>query len=145
NQFTFATTDPERIRGEFVGARYLRVLGLTPMRGRDFEPGIDSAAGGVRQAILSYSLWNRRFNADPNILGRTVMVDREPYVVIGIAPQFFNGLTGTADVFLPIKARAAADLAEAQSHEFWMVARRAPGVSEAQASTEVQALGGRLN
>jgi hypothetical protein len=40
-QFTFGSTDPERVRGEFVGARYLRVLGLAPMRGRDFEPAVD--------------------------------------------------------------------------------------------------------
>jgi predicted permease len=145
NQFTFSTTDPERVRGEFVGARYLRVLGLTPARGRDFEPSVDSVAGGVRQAILSYSLWNRRFNADPSIIGRTVAVDREPYVVIGIAPQFFNGLTGSADVFLPIKARDAGDLEQAQSHEFFMVARRAPGVTDAQAIAAVQTLGARLN
>lgn len=145
DQVTFSATDPERITGEAVGARYLRVLGLSPMRGRDFEPSVDSAAGNVRQTILSYSLWNRRFNADPSIIGRTVSIDREPYVVVGIAPQFFRGLSGDADVFVPITARTAEDLNQPQSHEFWMVARRAPGVTDAQATAAVKVLGDRIN
>jgi predicted permease len=142
-QFTFSATDPERVRGEAVGAGYLRALGLRPIRGRDFEPSVDSATG-VRQTILSYSLWNRRFNADPNIVGRTVAIDREPYVVVGIAPQFFNGLTGNADLFLPITARDAASLDQPMSHEFYMVARRAPGITEAQAIAAVKTIGGQL-
>lgn len=144
-QFTFGATEPERIRGEYVGARYLRVLGLAPIRGRDFEPSVDSMPGGVRQTILSYSLWNRRFNADPSIVGKTVTIDREPYLVIGITPQFFNGLTGNADLFVPVKARDAGDLAEARSHEFYMVARRARGVSETQAIAAVRVLGARID
>src|SRR5262249_48907670 len=92
-----------------------------------------------------YALWNRRFNADPKIIGQTVSIDRQPYVVIGIAPQFFKGLSGNADLFLPIKARPAGDLNGAQSHEFWMVARRAPVVSDAQATAAVRLLGARIN
>ena len=133
------------MRGEFVGARYLRVLGLAPMRGRDFEPSVDSMPGDVRQTILSYSLWSRRFNADPAIIGHTVVIDRQPYLVIGIAPQFFKGLSGDADLFVPIKSRPVGDLDGPQSHEFWLVARRAPGVSVAQATTAVRLLGARVN
>ena len=142
-QFTFSATDPERVRGEVVGARYLRVLGLRPIRGRDFEPSVDSVTG-VRQTILSYALWNRRFNADPSIVGRTVVIDREPYLVVGIAPQFFSGLSGNAELFLPITSREASDLEQPMSHEFFLVARRASAVTQAQATAAVKTIGVQL-
>ncbi len=145
SQFTFGATDPERVAAEVVGARYFRTLGVPVIRGRDFDPSIDAAAGAPRQVILSYALWDRRFNADPAIIGRTVDVDRLPWVVIGVAPREFKGLTGQAQLFVPITSRSAEDLNQPQSHEFGLVARRKPGVTAAQAAAEVRALGPRIS
>ena len=144
-QFTITGGDVERISGENVGATLFRTLGLSPIRGRDFDPGVDAHAGAARQVILSYRLWDRRFNADPAVVGRTIDLDREPYTIIGVAPRDFAGLSGQAEVFVPITARPAEDLEQAQSHEFWMVARRAPGVSVEQSVAAVKLLGSRVN
>jgi putative ABC transport system permease protein len=144
-QVTITSGDVELIRGETVSASYFRTLGLAPSRGRDFALGVDAHAGAAPQVILSDALWQRRYNADPDIVGKIIDLDRKPYTIIGVAPPGFTGLTGQGQLFTPITARSAADLSEAQSHEFFMVARRATGVSESQAETAVTLLGKRIN
>lgn len=143
--FTITSGDVELIRGEATGATYLRTLGMVPLLGVDFDRGVDAHGGAAPQAILSWALWTRRFNADPSIVGRTIDLDRTPYTIIGIAPRGFQGLTGQADLFVPITARSAGDLNEAQSHEFSLVARRQPGVTVAQAESEMRTLGARID
>jgi putative ABC transport system permease protein len=145
-RFTVTSGDVELVQGEFVGARYLRTLGLAPVRGRDFDPAIDAHAGAERQAIISSALWQRRYNADPSIVGKTLDLDRKPYTVVGIAPAGFRGLTGQGEVFVPITTRPAEDLDEhqAQDHEFYMVARRKPDIGVATATTAVKLLGARV-
>jgi putative ABC transport system permease protein len=144
-RFTVTGGQVELLQGEFVGARYLRTLGLAPVRGHDFDPGIDAHAGAERQAIISYALWQRRYGADPNIVGKTVDIDRNPYVVVGVAPAGFRGLTGQGEVFIPITTRSASDLDEqAHYHEFYMVARRKPDVGVAAAISAVKLLGVRV-
>ena len=133
------------LRGEFVSATYFRTLGLTPIRGRDFALDVDAHAGAATEVIISDALWQRRYNADPSIVGKIVDLDRKPYTIIGVAPLGFSGLTGQAEFFIPITTRSAADLSEAQSHEFFMVARRAPGVTEMQAESAVAVLGNRIS
>jgi putative ABC transport system permease protein len=156
-RFTITTGQVELIHAEFVGAHYLRTLGLAPVRGRDFDPSIDAHAGAERQVIMSYSLWQRRYNADASIVGktvdlsdlgeswRTVTSSRNPYTVVGVAPDGFRGLTGQADAFIPITTRPAKDLVEqSQSHEFFMVARRKPDIGVAAATGAVTLLGVRV-
>ncbi|HEY5061875.1 MAG TPA: ABC transporter permease, partial [Gemmatimonadaceae bacterium] len=145
-RFTLTSGDVELIDGEFVGARYLRTLGLAPTLGRDFDPRIDAHAGAERQVIISYALWQRRYNADPSIVGKTLSLDRNPYVVIGVAPAGFRGLSGQGEVLVPITTRPAEDLDEqqAQYHEFYMVARRKPGIGVAAATAAVKLLGVRV-
>lgn len=144
-QTTLTSDDPERLSGELVGARYFELLGIPLQRGRAFDPAIDAGPDAPRQVIISDALWQRRFNADPSIVGRVVDIDRQPWVVIGVAPAEFTGLTGEAQLFMPITTRSARDLAGAQSHEFFAVGRRKPGVTAAQAQAEMTALGKRIN
>jgi putative ABC transport system permease protein len=144
-QYTITSGDVEFIRGEATGATYFRTLGLAPSYGVDFDRGIDAHAGAPRQVIISSAFWMRRFNADPNVMGKTIDLDRQPYTIIGIAPAGFQGLTGQAEIFVPITARPAQDLAEAQSHEFSLVARRRAGITDGQAASEVRILGKVVN
>jgi len=144
-QVSLTSGDVELIRGEFVGATYLRTLGLTLTRGRDFDPSLDAAPGAPRQAIISTALWQRRYNRDPAIVGTTIDVNRDPYLIVGVAPSDFMGLTGQADIFLPVTTRSSEDLGQAQSHEFSLVARRKPGVTVEQAASATSLLGQRVN
>ena len=101
-QLTLTSGDVERIDGEYVSASYLRTLGLVPERGRDFDRSLDAHTGAPHEAIISYALWQRRFNADPSIIGRGIDIDREPWTIIGVGPRDFRGISGEADVFLPV-------------------------------------------
>lgn len=133
------TSDPvELVRGELVSASYLRTLGLTPLRGRDFDAAVDAQPGAAAEVMLSEALWRRRYNTDPTIVGRTMDIDGVSHVVIGVAPAGFRGLTGEGELFIPITARSAAIVASTRS---FMVARRKPGVDDARLHTAVAALG----
>lgn len=143
SQFTLTSGDVERVTGEYVGASYLRVLGLSPSRGRDFDRALDAHPGGPRQAIVSYALWQRRFGADPSVIGRAVDVEREAWTIIGVGPSGFRGLSGQADIFLPAMTEPA-DRLSAAWFPFWLVGRRAPGVTAGEAAAAVRVLGTRV-
>jgi predicted permease len=80
--------DPVEVRGEIVSWDFLPLLGVQPIVGRGFEPGDEDA--GARTAILSYPFWTTRFGGDASIVGRTISLDRESYLVVGVAPEGFN-------------------------------------------------------
>jgi putative ABC transport system permease protein len=144
-QVTLTSGDVERIPAEYVSATYLRLLGLAPSRGRDFDPSIDAHPGAPKQTIISYALWQRRYNADPSIVGRTIDIDRQVWTIIGVGPRDFHGLSGQADVLLPVTTQSADELLQPQSHWLWLVGRRAPGVTESQAASATAALGLRVS
>jgi putative ABC transport system permease protein len=119
------------------------VLGLSPARGRDFDAALDGHVGAPHELIVSYALWQRRFNADPSIIGRIIDVDREPWTIIGVGPSGFRGLSGQADILLPAMTEPPVRLGP-QWYPFWLVARRAPGVTVQQAVAATTALGVRV-
>ncbi|HEY7394041.1 MAG TPA: ADOP family duplicated permease, partial [Gemmatimonadaceae bacterium] len=141
SQYTVTSGDVELIRGEQVGATYLRTLGVVPARGRDFERTVDDHPNAERQTIISRAFWERRYNADPDIVGKTIDLDGKPFTIIGITPDGFAGLTGRAEVFVPITTRSAEDLSEIDSHEFYALGRRKAGVTLGAAVSAVSALG----
>ena len=134
----------EQVGAEHVGAAYLRTLGLGTQLGRDFDLRIDAHPGAERQVILSDALWQRRYNADPTIIGQTIELEREPYLIIGVAPSGFQGLSGRGELFVPITTRSAESLAESESHEFYLIGRRRSGIDATTAMAGVQLLGTRL-
>jgi putative ABC transport system permease protein len=76
---------PVRLEGAEVSASFFDVLRVQPFLGRAFVAG-ENEPGHDRIAILGYALWRDRFGADPGVVGRTISLDREPYVVVGVAP-----------------------------------------------------------
>lgn len=95
---------PERIYVANVSANYFDVLGIRPMLGRFFLPEEEAREGGVPYIVLSYSLWQTRFAGDPEILGKSIELARNPVTVIGVAPPgFINAMPGVADdAWLPL-------------------------------------------
>jgi putative ABC transport system permease protein len=79
---------PEALKGARVSGNFLEVLGVRPVAGRSFAAGEDRP-GGPPVALISSSLWRRRFGGDPQIAGRTVTIDATPYTVIGVLPAGF--------------------------------------------------------
>jgi putative ABC transport system permease protein len=83
------TDEPERIQAGRVSTNFFSVIGIKPALGRDFLPEEDELKSG-RVVILSQSVWRRRFNADPSLIGRTITLNDLPYTVIGILPPEFR-------------------------------------------------------
>jgi hypothetical protein len=78
--------DPERLRGWMVSASVFSILRVVPMLGRTFDPEEDRKP----VAMISESLWRRRFGADRGILGRAVTLNAADYIVIGVLPAGFQ-------------------------------------------------------
>jgi putative ABC transport system permease protein len=135
----------ERVPMEVVDARYLPTLGIRPALGRSFARDEDSHPDGPRVAIISDALWSRRFGADPRVLGRTLDVNAEPYTIVGVLPRDFHGLSGKADLLLPLKSQRAAGLDEAWRHNYGLIARLKPGVTPERARDVVRQLGARVD
>jgi len=126
---------PERFEGQSVSASYFRVLGVSPMMGRDFQPA-DDRLNGARVAILSYGLWQRRFGGDRSIVGRQITLDDNLFAVIGVMPGAFeNVLAPAAELWSPMQY----DLSQGRAwgHHLRMVGRLRPGVDLDQARREL--------
>ena len=94
----------EHVSGESVTANFFTALGVRPLLGRVFETQDDSTQGGRHAAVLSDAFWRRRFQADPSILGTTILYKETPYTVVGVAQPGFSGVEAEAsiDVWVPV-------------------------------------------
>ncbi len=144
DQYTLTDGASERVYGELVGARYLATLGVRLANGLDFPAATDAHGGAPRMVIISHALWSRRYNSDPAIVGRTVDILGNPYDIVGVLPPSFRGLSGRAEVLVPIATRDPEDLAEPWSLQFSLVARLKPGVTIEAARSEAVLLGRRV-
>lgn len=90
---------PQRIHTLRVSASYLSVIGTKPALGRDFLPEEDQP-GARRAAILGDGLWKRRFGAQRDVIGHSILLDKNDYTVVGVMPADFE--LDPADVYLPI-------------------------------------------
>jgi predicted permease len=145
---TFVASDEsERILTEFVSAPYFSLLGMSPARGRVFQPDEDVVARPAQVVVLSDGLWKRRFGADPQIVGRTLTLccAARQYTVIGVMAPGFKGLTDTAELWMPFAMYAPPSvMAERGSRGFAGLARLKPGVSLAAAQSEMDGISRQL-
>ena len=81
--------EPEALTGQTVSAEFLPLLGVQPFMGRAFTAEED-LPNAERVVILSYGLWQRRFGRDPDILGRTIELNANPYQIVGVMPEGFT-------------------------------------------------------
>jgi putative ABC transport system permease protein len=139
--------DPERARAEFIDSRYLSVLGLSPQLGRDIRPEEDAKPGVAPLVLISHAMWQRRFGGDPNVIGRSLGLNAIPHTIIGVLPPGFHGLTGEAELWVPLlsSSNPYGSFDNPQSHSFYLVARRKPNVSIAQAQADTELCGQRIN
>jgi predicted permease len=141
---------PEIALAGLVTADYFTVLGVHPALGRGFRADEAAGAGAHAVAVLSNSLWRRRFGADPAIVGRSVSLNRNAYVVIGVAPAAFLGSYGgiAQDLWVPVSQQpqlaAGGDQVSAGSYPVQITARLRPGVTQAAAQAELDVLARQL-
>jgi predicted permease len=136
------TVELDNIQTSLVTANYWNVLEVKPALGRFFtededrNPNSAETAGSL--AVLSYSFWERQFGHDPDVLGRTVLVNRSPCRVIGIAPRGFFGVAvgGEPDLWLPLISFSLPGWLNERHGRFTdHLARLKPGLSREQAQT----------
>jgi predicted permease len=131
------TEQPEAIEYAAVSPNYFGVFGVGSQLGRVFEAGEDQP-GHDHVAILSHRLWERRFGSDPSVVGRTVRLNREDYVVVGVMGADFRLLGFTPQLWTPLTLTAVDQSAEARKERsLYLFARLAPGVTLGQARAEM--------
>ena len=86
-----SSSEPERLDGQRVNAGFFRVLGVAPAFGRGLSAA-DDRSGGAHTVVISDRLWRRRFAADPNVIGRHVSLNDDPYTIIGVMPADFENV-----------------------------------------------------
>jgi putative ABC transport system permease protein len=136
---------PENIIGTDVSWNMLETMGVQPALGRDFTAADDtpSANGTV---LLSWSLWKRRFGADPSILNQTIYLSAKPYTVIGVMPESFAFPEPNIQMWTPVyHEKPAKIMAMIDSHMFSVVGRLKPGVTPAQGLADVSLISRRLH
>jgi predicted permease len=140
------------IWGQLVTGNYFDVLRVKPILGRTFAPDEDKTPGAQAVVVLGHSLWQRRFAADQNIVGKTVDLNGRAYNVIGIAPESFKGTKFglSLDFWAPMMMAEELDrspkmLSSRNSHWMNVFARLKPGVSQAQASAALSVIAQGLN
>jgi putative ABC transport system permease protein len=124
---------PQQVQGVHVSADYFAMLGAPVVAGRTFAAEEDSPNGG-HVTVLSYGLWQSRYGGNPNLVGSTIPLDGQPYLVVGIIGPGFVTETPT-DLWVPfqfdLNARDMADF-------FTVAARLKPGVTIAQANAQLR-------
>ncbi len=137
--FLLGGDQPATIGGAKATANFFDVLGVRAYLGRTFAPGED-AVGAPKVAMLSYGFWQRQYNGDRAILGRTIVLNGTPATVIGVLPERFTfARQSAADVWTPID-RGAPQREQRGNHWLNVVARLAPSATIASASRDLSAV-----
>ena len=136
------STDAVPLRVGRVTARYFDVFGVKALLGRTFADGEDTP-GKEHVVVLSHALWQRQFGADPRLVGATILLDSEPFTVIGVLPADGAFDRGAAQIWRPVALQSLN-----QNWDYrWLnasFARLKPGVSLEQARTEMEGIGKRI-
>jgi predicted permease len=133
--------EPERLTGVPVSDNFFDVLGVTPLLGRTFTTE-ECAWNGPKAVMLGYPLWERRFNRDLRIVGTSLVINNEPYTVVGVLSASFDFATIFApgsrfDLYFPF---ALSPETNRWGNTMAMIGRLKPGATAAQAQAEIRVL-----
>jgi len=141
------TGDPESVTGIRVSPEFFSILRVQPMVGRIFLPE-ENQAGRGHVVVLSQSFWQTHFASDPNIVGRTILLDNLSYNVVGVIPTRSVFPTSSdpkaqPQLWTPL-AWTDADRAVRGNHNYLVIARLSPGADVKQAGAEMSTISSRL-
>jgi predicted permease len=131
---------PEFVNSANVSWNLLATLGVQPVLGRGFTPA-DDQPGGTPTTVLSWSLYKRRFNADPAILGKSIHLNQREYQVVGVLPEWFHYPSPQIELFTPYREEESVkNVASHYAKASEAIARLKPGASITQAMEETNAI-----
>jgi hypothetical protein len=139
---------PQVVWGQLVSGNFFSMLGVQPALGRTFLPEEDQTPGKYPVMLISYSLWQRTFAADPGIIGKQVELSGRRFTIIGVTPKSFSGvdLWFRPDGHLPVMMTAAVspegndNLTHRSYRGCNLLGRFKPGVTIAQAQSEMNVI-----
>jgi putative ABC transport system permease protein len=133
--------EPRKVQGARLTSNVLSVLGAAPMLGRNFTLDEDRT-GNERVVILSYRMWRSLFASDPNVLDKTITLDRKPYTVVGVMGKDFvfpiKTQLDASELWVPMAFTEEERKSVGDNFDYNIVARLKPGVSLAQARADVE-------
>lgn len=137
--------EPERLSGVPVSDNFFDVLGVQPQLGRVFNTE-EGRWNGPKAVLVSHGLWQRRFNANPGIVGTALTLNAEAYTVVGVLPAAFDFSSVFApgnhfDLYLPFPLSPETNR---RGNTMAMIGRTKPGVSADQAQAEIRVLAGQI-
>jgi putative ABC transport system permease protein len=145
----------EYLFGQVASGNYFNALGAGMSQGRAFAPSDDAQPDQSPVVVLSHSCWERRFASDPGMVGKTIILQGQPFTVIGVTARGFVGTTPDAPSFwVPLMMRDRLIQAGGWGHKQWFTDRNtevftllgtlATGVTLGQAAAEIQLVTSRL-
>jgi len=144
--------EPQRVRGGFVSDNFFKVAGVEPAIGRGFIPGKDDVEGAERVCVVQHQTWQGLFGGDPKLLGSSLILNNEPFTVVGILPPGFRFPFDEIEVWMPYhtwpvyrSVAAEGGLTERQSGLVAGIGRMKGGVTLEQAETEFKGIMARLS
>jgi predicted permease len=133
-----------------VSGQYFEVVGIKPFLGRLLQRADDDHPGASQAAVISWSAWKSQFDADPNIVGTTVRINKQPYTIVGVTPEGFYGTEKILqpDIFVPMANEASlggVDWLESRSAtNVWSIVRIKDGVTMPQVQAELETISARI-
>ncbi len=134
--------EPEKIDAYSVTASFFPVLGVKPVLGHSILPEEDKP-GANKVVMISHSLWQQRYGGQRNVVGRELLLNGEKYTVVGITPAGFQFLDSHVGLWVPMSFTSES-LAERGNHYLTVVARMKPGITLAQANSDIQTIQQRI-
>jgi predicted permease len=133
--------DAEKISGQSVSPNFFDLLGIQPIAGRTFRAEDATATDQPHVVMLSERLWQRRFGGDPTLVGRTITIDGDPLLVVGIVPADFQFLN-ESEMWTPWLPRRTPE--QRRMHYLRVVGRLRPGVSVEQADADMTGIAAQI-
>ena len=136
--------------GYQVSGQYFEVVGIKPFLGRLLQRADDDHPGASQAAVLSWSAWKSDFGADPDIVGKTLRLNKQPYTVVGVTPENFYGTEkfGQTELFVPMANQASLDevnwLESRKDQNVYSIVRLKDGVTMPQVQADLNAIAARI-
>jgi predicted permease len=142
--------NPQQIWIYEATGNYFDVLGVKPYLGRLFHNSDDRGPGSNPYIVLSYAFWHDRFHGDTGVVGRTVLLNKHAFTILGVAPPEFRGteLIFSPSLWAPVVDQAELDgmysLDGRTDRSFWLIGRVKPQLAVAEAESDLNRIGGEL-
>jgi predicted permease len=133
---------PDTVAGTFVSANAFALVGTRPMLGRDFTSS-DDAPGAAAVIVLGAGLWESRYGRDPSVLGRSIVANGAPAVIVGVIPDR-SGFPSTAQIWLPLSQVPGLRETPRDARTLQVIGRVRDGIDVSQAGAEIEGIAAQL-